>query len=88
MSQRKLEHSITPPFVNSTASSNDMTGLVPSGIQNEYEESNYEDVYPYLAPIPQPPGVQTPDPAVWEDSVHTGTVSKHSSKITNENRLP
>ncbi|MBQ9764842.1 MAG: hypothetical protein IJW18_01435 [Lachnospiraceae bacterium] len=34
------------------ASSHDCTGLIPSAPQNEDEAENYEELYPYLPPVP------------------------------------
>lgn len=39
----------TDYLVNS-ASNQDCTGLIPSGLQNEEERESYEEVYHYLPP--------------------------------------
>ena len=39
----------TDYLVNS-ASTQDCTGLIPSGLQNEEERESYEEVYHYLPP--------------------------------------
>lgn len=32
-----------------TVSYNDLTGLTPSAVLNDYEEESYEKLYPYIA---------------------------------------
>ena len=44
-----------------SASCQDCTGLIPSVAKDEYEVENYEDLYPYLPPVPgSTPDIGTP----------------------------
>ena len=61
MSYKKIENLITKDFLNDnpisedndllTASANEMTGLIPTGIQNKKEAENYNEVFPYQPPL-------------------------------------
>ena len=37
-------------YISNTASAHDCTGLIPSGIANEYELESYKSVYHYQPP--------------------------------------
>lgn len=53
-----------------SASCNDMTGLAPTVAHNETEAQNYEEIYPYLPPVPPNPAVGVPDTAM-SDGIQT-----------------
>ena len=44
------------------ASASDCTGLAPTPAHDEYEAESYENIYPYLPPIPPNPVTEFPDP--------------------------
>ena len=59
MSKNSSEKSKTPTsqgiidscdFPSNAASTQDCTGLIPGGLQNEEERKSYEEVYHYLPP--------------------------------------
>ena len=43
------------------ASAGDCTGLAPTPAHDEYEASSYEEIYPYLPPVPPNPVTEFPD---------------------------
>lgn len=63
------------------ASATDMTGLAPTVAHNEYEAQSYEEVYPYLPPVP-PTGVTLPDISITE-GLHA-EYRKHVTKQSND----
>ena len=75
------EHDIVEDddLLASTASASEMTGLAPTVTHDEYEAQSYEEIYPYLASIPQPPGVQTPDVTIGDD-IH----AEYSTEVTTQ----
>ena len=48
------------------ASYNETTGLIPSPALNSYEASNYEELYPYLPPVPPNTKITEPDTPMAE----------------------
>lgn len=63
------------------ASSGDMTGLTPTVAHNEAEAQNYEEVYPYLPPVP-PAGAT----AVPEISPAEGIHAEYRTKVTKQSK--
>ncbi len=49
-----------------SASANDMTGLTPAPAHNEYEAQSYEELFPYLPPLPPNSVITAPDTPVSE----------------------
>ncbi len=49
-----------------SASANDMTGLAPAPAHNEYEAQSYEELFPYLPPLPPNPIINTADTPISE----------------------
>lgn len=70
------------------ASATDMTGLAPSVAHNEYEAQSYEDVFPYLPPIPPNSAITVPDTPIAEGihAEYRTKVTKQHSKEKNEKK--
>lgn len=88
MLQEKPENLIVKDFVNDdsaaddnylyAASANDMTGLAPTVAHNEYEAQSYEEIFPYLPPVPPNGVITVPDTPVSE-GIHA-EYRKHVTK--------
>lgn len=61
-----------------TASATDMTGLIPSGITDDAEVENYENVYPFLTPT----GTMIKDPPISEIMLENEL--RHEARATRE----
>lgn len=61
------------------ASATDMTGLAPTVAHNEYEAESYEEVYPYLPPVPPNPVVTVPDTPIAE-----GIHAEYRTRVTKQ----
>lgn len=61
------------------ASASDMTGLAPTVAHNEYEAQSYEEVFPYLPPIPPNAAVTMPDTPIAE-----GIHSEYRKQVTSQ----
>lgn len=61
------------------ASATEMTGLAPSVAHNEYEAESYEEVFPYLPPIPSSSAVAVPDTPIAE-----GIHAEYRTKVTKQ----
>lgn len=68
------------------ASATDMTGLAPTVAHNEYEAESYEEVYPYLPPIPPNSAITVPDTPIAE-GIHAEYRKNVTTQDKKEKRL-
>lgn len=64
-----------------SASDNDMTGLAPTVAHNEYEAQSYEELFPYLPPIPPNSAITVPDTPIAE-----GIHAEYRTKVTKQHK--
>lgn len=67
-----------------SASANDMTGLAPTVAHNEYEAQSYEEVFPYLPPLPPNSVITVPDTPISE-GIHA-EYRKHVTPQSNKEK--
>lgn len=63
------------------ASNRDMTGLTPSVAHDEYEAQSYEELFPYLPPLPPGKARTTPEASVAE-----GIHAEYRTEVTDQKR--
>ena len=63
------------------ASNQDMTGLTPSVAHDEYEAQSYEELFPYLPPLPPGSARTTPEASAAE-----GIHAEYRTEVTRQNR--
>ena len=80
MSEKKENNPIDDNYLYS-ASANDMTGLTPSVAHNEYEAQSYEEIYPYLPPLPPNSVITIPESPISEC-----IQSNYRTKVTRQNK--
>lgn len=78
-SQNRNNRSIAEDDNLYAAATTEMTGLTPTAAQNETEAQNYEEVYPYLPPVP-PTGAT----AIPEDLPAEGIHAEYRTKVTKQ----
>lgn len=61
------------------ASASDMTGLARTIAHNEYEAESYEELYPYLPPLPPNSVITTPDTPIAE-----GIHAEYRTQVTRQ----
>lgn len=81
-SQKENNGSIADDNYLYAASATEMTGLTPSVAHDEEEAQNYEEVYPYLPPIPPTGATAVPEilPAQGIHAEYRTKVTKQSEK--------